>query len=265
MMNECNLYLINKHAPQCFKSAHSAALRLSASAGFDIESKRVATADLGNFNWICIRNGPKHTHTTRLHTHARISESLLPFFGLANAFGPHINLFLIYLCMREYAGPACFSALRLFDLRIKLHKRPGKVRRGSLAKGEEWQGKQEEGQEAGGAGCIAIVIHTGQIRLVYNGAHTTTSSLLLFPIFSVSVWPLIHLLLHCRQKRRVVSSIWVREEIALLPRPPNQSTDESTTLSASSVSFSLSHSLSLSVSQQATHSAVCGNLKITLN
>jgi len=31
MMNECNLYLINKHAPQCFKSAHSFVLRLSAS------------------------------------------------------------------------------------------------------------------------------------------------------------------------------------------------------------------------------------------
>lgn len=69
MMNECNLYLINKHAPQCFKSAHSAALRLSASAGFDIESKRVATADLGNFNWICIRN--RHTHTYNSFTHSR--------------------------------------------------------------------------------------------------------------------------------------------------------------------------------------------------
>lgn len=128
-------------------------------------------------------------------------------------------------------------------------------------------GKQEDGREVGEAGCIAIVIHTGQIRLVYNGAHTTTASLLSFPIFSVSVWPLIHLLLHCRQKRRVVSSIWAREEIALLPGPPNQSTDESTTLSASSVSLSPSVflSLSLSVSQLATHSAVCGNLKITLN
>lgn len=152
------------------------------------------------------------THTQPVYTLTLASRSLffLSFFGLANAFGPHINLFLIYLCMREYAGPACFTALRLFDLRIKLHKRPGKVRRGSLAKGEEWHGKQEEGQEAGGASCIAIVIHTGQIRLVYNGAHTTTASLLSFPFLSlsVSVWPLIHLLLHCRQKRRVVSSIW---------------------------------------------------------
>lgn len=192
------------------------------------------------------------THTQPVYTLTHASRSLffLFFFGLANAFGPHINLFLIYLCMREYAGPDCFTALRLFDLRIKLHKRPGKVRRGSLAKGEEWHGKQEEGQEAGEASCIAIVIHTGQIRLVYNGAHTTTASLLSFPFLSlaVSVWPLIHHLLHCRQKRRVVSSIWAREEIALLPGPPNQSTDESTTLSASSVPLSLSVFLSLSVS-----------------
>lgn len=41
--------------------------------------------------------------------------------------------------MREYAGlPACFTALQLFDLRIKLHKSPGKVREGTLvSKGKE--------------------------------------------------------------------------------------------------------------------------------
>lgn len=152
MMNECNLYLINKHAPQCFKSAHSAALRLSASAGFDIESKRVATADLGNFNWICIRNGPKHTHTktrtTRLHTHARISQSLLPFFGLANAFGPHINLFLIYLCMREYAGPCLPASLPCGCLICELNCIKARARYGvgSLAKeSRRWRdGRQLE-------------------------------------------------------------------------------------------------------------------------
>lgn len=154
--------------------------------------------------------------------------------------------------MREYAGPDCFTALRLFDLRIKLHKRPGKVRRGSLAKGEEWHGKQEEGEEAGEASCIAIVIHTGQIRLVYNGAHNNS-----FP----SLFP--HLLYLCLAVNSSSSSLPPEEACRLInlgkrrdrlvAGAANQSTDESTTLSASSVSLSLSLSLSFSFCLSAGH------------
>lgn len=52
-------------------------------------------------------------------------------------------------------------------------------------------GKQEEGREAGEAGCIAIVIHTGQIRLVYPIMEHTQQQL----PFSLSLPLFLHLCL----------------------------------------------------------------------
>jgi len=59
MMNERNLYLINKHAPQCFKSAHSFVLRLSAIRRMRSALHPSPIDRLRNFNWICIRVRPE--------------------------------------------------------------------------------------------------------------------------------------------------------------------------------------------------------------